>query len=199
MNVLISSRGARGLAKRRRGFGITGRLLSVWDSFESSHGTKIEALPEVGAVQDLLSFLKQQGGDKNPAPCTAGTSYNNTLTKTEYLLALDAAMATFSLHVHARIASLVGKGFYTIGPCGEELLSASAFALEEEDTSALHYRHTGISIARQLLKKPMDDVLLARARGYAVSKHDPVTGGVHCSIGGGPNEFLVTSTLVRRN
>ncbi len=44
--------------------------------------------------------------------------------------------------------------------------------------------------------RSVDDIALDRARGYACSSLDPVTGGKHCSIGGNhKNEFLVTSTL----
>lgn len=44
--------------------------------------------------------------------------------------------------------------------------------------------------------KPLRDIALDRARGFAVSSLDSVTGGRHCSIGGNfKNEFLVTSTL----
>lgn len=39
------------------------------------------------------------------------------------------------------------------------------------------------------------DIALDRARGHVVSILDPVTGGNHCAIGGGPYDFLVTSTL----
>ena len=110
-------------------------------------------------------------------------------------------MATFALHVNARIASSVGKGYYTIGPCGEESLSPVGLLLEDCDSSALHYRHTAISLARQLKtlsgdsKDAIWELLLGRARGYTASREDPVTGGVHCCIGGGDNEFVVTSTL----
>lgn len=116
-------------------------------------------------------------------------------------LTLDAVMATFCLHVEARIAALVGQGFYTIGPCGEEALSSVAHALCEEDSAALHYRHLGINLARQLRSADQEsssfsDLLLDRARGYTVSRHDPVTGGVHCSIGSATgNDYIVTSTL----
>jgi TPP-dependent pyruvate/acetoin dehydrogenase alpha subunit len=41
----------------------------------------------------------------------------------------------------------------------------------------------------------LEALLLGRARGYVASRHDPITGGVHCCIGGGTNEFVVTSTL----
>ncbi len=105
-------------------------------------------------------------------------------------------MLTFSLHHESRIASLIGEGFYTIGPCGEELLSCIGLVLRKTDPVALHYRHLGAQIARQLKTgRSMDDILLDRARGYVVSSLDPVTGGAHCAIGGDAHEFLVTSTL----
>jgi len=114
-------------------------------------------------------------------------------------------MATLALHVHARIASSVGKGFYTIGSCGEESLAPVGTLLQECDSSALHYRHTSVSLARQLKAfqssssasgaNALWELLLGRARGYTASANDPVTGGVHCCIGGGHNEFVVTSTL----
>lgn len=98
----------------------------------------------------------------------------------------------------ARIASFVGKGFYTIGPCGEEMLGTMALNLQTQDITALHYRHLATSVGRQLLYdgRTLDEIALARARGFACSTLDPVTGGRHCSIGGHPQrEFLVTSTL----
>ena len=83
-----------------------------------------------------------------------------------------------------------------VGPCGEELLGATGTQFRPNDAVALHYRHLATSIVRQLQEgTAMDDIILARARGYAVSVHDPVTGGRHCAIGGGKNDFLVTSTL----
>eukprot|EP00934_Nitzschia_sp_Nitz4_P004421 Nitzschia sp. Nitz4//scaffold118_size93875//46013//48415//NITZ4_004789-RA/size93875-processed-gene-0.61-mRNA-1//-1//CDS//3329533727//4411//frame0 len=186
------------------------RPVSTWEPYKASHGSQINALPEVRAVQRLLTFLESSSAREDFVETPSSLeSRLHQMTPSQHLLAFDAAMATFSLHVHARIASLVGQGFYTIGPCGEELLAAAGFALEEQDSSALHYRHTALSMVRQLTTNPLtphevfpstsaeylDEVLLARARGYTVSRHDPVTGGVHCSIGGGTNEFLVTSTL----
>lgn len=98
----------------------------------------------------------------------------------------------------ARVASFVGKGFYTIGPCGEELLGTMALSLKPQDATALHYRHVALSVNRQTMydNRTLKDIALDRARGFAVSSLDPVTGGRHCSIGGNPQrEFLVTSTL----
>jgi 2-oxoisovalerate dehydrogenase E1 component len=96
----------------------------------------------------------------------------------------------------ARFASSVGQGFYTIGPCGEELLSAVGTQFLAKDVSALHYRHVGTSIARQLIAgRTVDEITLDRARGYTCSVHDPITGGRHCAIGGMPTDFYVSSTL----
>tara|TARA_R110002050_G_scaffold270974_1_gene414068 strand:- start:262 stop:441 length:180 start_codon:yes stop_codon:yes gene_type:complete len=36
---------------------------------------------------------------------------------------------------------------------------------------------------------------ISSARSYCVSKQDPVTGGRHCALGGGVNDFYVTSTI----
>merc|ERR1719422_2912283 len=41
----------------------------------------------------------------------------------------------------------------------------------------------------------MDTILLNRARGFCVSSLDPVSNGNHCLLGGGENDFVVTSTL----
>ena len=109
---------------------------------------------------------------------------------------LDAAFATFLLHVESRVASLCGCGFYTIGPCGEEQLSPLGTVLRATDPTALHYRHIAVTISRHLESGvPMESILLDRARAFVVSSSDPVTGGAHCAIGGTPADFLVTSTL----
>jgi 2-oxoisovalerate dehydrogenase E1 component len=36
---------------------------------------------------------------------------------------------------------------------------------------------------------------MGRARGYVVSAEDPVCGGHHCALGGGEQDYIVTSTL----
>lgn len=103
-----------------------------------------------------------------------------------------------SYRSEARVASYVGQGFYTIGPCGEELLGTMALNLKPQDLTALHYRHLAMSVNRQTMydNRTLADIALDRARGFAVSSLDPITGGRHCSIGGNPQrEFLVTSTL----
>lgn len=112
-------------------------------------------------------------------------------------LVLRAALSTTHLHTQSRIAAYEGDGFYTIGPCGEELLAALALALRPTDPAALHYRHVGMMVARRLQRgAAMEAMLLDRARAHTISVSDPVTGGVHCSLGDDPRfDFLVTSTL----
>ena len=111
-------------------------------------------------------------------------------------LVTDAALLTFALHCESRIASLAGEGFYTIGPCGEELTSVLGVLLETTDPMALHYRHVAANVARQMKAgESLDTISQNRARGYCVSRQDPVTGGAHCALGGGSHDFLVTSTL----
>lgn len=98
----------------------------------------------------------------------------------------------------ARIASYLGYGFYTIGPCGEELFGAISLNLSADDLSAFHYRHVSNSIVLQLKSgRTLEDIALDRARAYVCSIKDPVTGGKHCSIGSinHKKEFIVTSTL----
>ena len=95
-----------------------------------------------------------------------------------------------------RSPTACAQGFYTIGPCGEEALGAAALALRPDDAVALHYRHLAVSVVRQLRAgKSLGEVLLDRARAHCVSSLDPVTRAGHCALGGGPHDFLVTSTL----
>ncbi|KAL7547356.1 hypothetical protein ACHAWF_010672 [Thalassiosira exigua] len=173
----------------------------------------IVALPEHKARSSLQDFLSAKAGRmasdashpiEPPSPPPSG--YHHVLTPHQILQTLDAAMATFHLHVESRIASLCGQGFYTIGPCGEEMLASIGHALDPSaDAIALHYRHLSVSVLRQLrLGRKLEDIVLDRARGHVISKLDPVTGGVHCAIGSareesaesnGGGDYVVTSTL----
>eukprot|EP00804_Cyclotella_cryptica_P030288 CCRYP_019224-RA/>CCRYP_019224-RA protein AED:0.39 eAED:0.39 QI:1426/1/0.8/1/0.75/0.8/5/0/627 len=190
---------------------------SLLETSRHRHETDIIALPEHRARSNLDNFLRSKVGLEPsqstyvlpnilpPTPPAAG--YTHVLTPPQIAVALDAAMATFHLHVESRIASLCGQGFYTIGPCGEEMLASIGFALDPHvDAMALHYRHLSVSILRQLRlgRKSLEEIILDRARGYCVSRLDPVTGGVHCAIGSarepnandyGGGDYVVTSTL----
>ena len=183
---------------------------SEYEQHCSNFSKEIEALAERHGMDNFEEFLKKRSAVPECVdfshilpPHEPRGGYKHLMTPEEINLTLDAAMATFCLHVESRIAALVGKGFYTIGPCGEEMLSSIGLALKDYDDVALHYRHLGVSLTRNLQRKgrssdSMRQLLLDRARGYTVSKQDPVTGGVHCSIGNhqGPGkDYLVTSTL----
>ena len=59
---------------------------------------------------------------------------------------VDAGLLTFLGHCESRVASLLGKGFYTIGPCGEEVMGVLGAVLNKDDPMALHYRHVAASV-----------------------------------------------------
>lgn len=164
----------------------------------------IEGLAEHRASQRLQSFLNskiQQTDISVNVPLPPAGGYSHMMSDEMIQLSVDSALASFCLHVESRIASMIGHGFYTIGPCGEEALASIGCVIEDQDSVALHYRHLAVNIACQLCQGvSLEQILLDRARGYAVSKDDPVTGGVHCSIGSkssprGSGDFIVTSTL----
>jgi 2-oxoisovalerate dehydrogenase E1 component len=123
------------------------------------------------------------------------------MSASRMLVNIQAGFCTNLLHTQSRIASLLGEGFYTIGPCGEEMLSAVGANLRQTDAVALHYRHLSTQLGRQLNsgERTAEDILLDRARGYTCSIADPATGGAHCAIGGGAHDFLVTSTLASQS
>jgi 2-oxoisovalerate dehydrogenase E1 component len=172
---------------------------------------EIEALPEQKALQSIFDFLDDRvqpdmmmtSRDVRP-PVPPPEGYRYPMSTKQIRRSLDAAMVTFCLHIESRIAALVGQGFYTIGPCGEEALSSAGNTFQRQDSVALHYRHLGINVARQLSQgASIEQLLLDRARGYVASRNDPVTGGVHCSIGSARSpdsgaiggDYIVTSTL----
>jgi 2-oxoisovalerate dehydrogenase E1 component len=146
--------------------------------------------------RDIFAKQLQEGACKLPeSPFSLESS---GMSSDDLMRVITAGMATSLVHTHSRIASLCGEGFYTIGPGGEELIGAVGLSsvLRPSDSMALHYRHVATQLVRQLeAGREMDAILLDRARGHCVSAQDPVTGGVHCAIGGGKHDFLVTSTL----
>lgn len=121
---------------------------------------------------------------------------NKFISNHDLRTVIDSGIITFLLHCEARIASSLGLGFYTIGPCGEELLAAISLNMRPTDSSALHYRHVSNAVCRQFMSgRSIDDIVLDRARGFTCSSLDPITGGKHCAIGGTNTDFIVTSTL----
>ena len=119
------------------------RLSRVGRRFSSA---ALRQLPEVRSASEFASRL-DAALETAPAPADAEFLSENAAAVN---LALDAAMATTALHTQSRIAAFEGYGYYTIGPCGEELLSSLALALRPTDPVALHYRHLSTLLARQL-------------------------------------------------
>ena len=166
-------------------------------AWQSTLASKRAALAkELSALPEVVQRSALEGALRSPASLPRREGRVVSLSDAQTRTLVDAGLATFLLHVEARVAAYCGEGFYTIGPCGEECLGAAGLALEADDGSALHYRHLATQLARQLdTGEDLDEALLARARGYCVSASDPVTGGAHCALGGGPHDYIVTSTL----
>ena len=156
---------------------------------------EIAAFPELIQRDRLLSDLS--AGDTAMRPhAVPSTLPDLKMSPGDLNKCVDAALLTFALHVESRVSSALGEGFYTIGPCGEETLAGVAMALRPDDSVALHYRHLSTSLARGFQAgRSVKDLCMDRARGYTVSSLDPIGGGAHCLLGGGPQDFLVTSTL----
>lgn len=111
-------------------------------------------------IQSLADGSCQPHASSTSSFAEAGMSNEDVMT------VLEAGMATFALHVESRVSSMLGQGFYTIGPCGEELVGALGVALRQTDPMALHYRHLSATIARQLAAgRTVDEILLDRAKG----------------------------------
>ena len=161
----------------------------------------INAMPELVQRAKLLKSIKNPDLEQFLLPThdsleAAMKEMPNHFSSENVKVAAEAALTTFFLHCESRQASLVGEGFYTIGPCGEEMMSSMGIVLRTTDPMALHYRHAAANIARQLKEgESLDTITLNRARGFCVSSQDPVTSGAHCALGGGKYDFIVTSTL----
>jgi len=182
-------------------------------SYAEKRAAKASDLTEFAEMRQAALFSEQlAAGACPPQASPSRIPLESVASRAEVRAALQAGMATFALHAEARVASALGEGFYTIGPCGEELLAAVGLVLRPDDAVALHYRHLATQIARHA--RPLvagghgagtadplartgelAGLFLDRARGYTVSAADPVTGGAHCALGGGSHDFLVTSTL----
>ena len=116
------------------------------------------------------------------------------LSRDDARLLLDAGLATFLLHVEARIASLLGEGLHDRPVRRGAARRARARAARRRRRGAALPPPRGAARARAARRPRRGGRLLDRARAFVCSARDPVTGGVHCSLGGGPHDFLVTST-----
>ena len=107
---------------------------------------EVARLPEYIQREKMISALRRGSLDYYPSADMTTNYASSFITPEKTSLLLDATLSTFFLHVQARIASSQGKGFYTIGPCGEEALAAVGLCLQKTDASALHYRHVAVGI-----------------------------------------------------
>ena len=123
--MLITS--ARSAARYRR-------LLSSSPSYLEARASRSSEVNSLVEIVELERFhAKLASGELDAA---AGAPLSLADAKTDaatFELALRAGFATLALHTEARVASLLGYGFYTIGPCGEELLAAVGLVLRGDD------------------------------------------------------------------
>eukprot|EP00397_Hematodinium_sp_SG-2012_P010694 GEMP01010817.1.p1 GENE.GEMP01010817.1~~GEMP01010817.1.p1 ORF type:complete len:778 (+),score=212.19 GEMP01010817.1:95-2428(+) len=199
---------SRGL--RRRCLFPTSSICSHFVTFSTladkraARASHLKTIVEVQKRQQLFDALRRRAAQPLAVPSqkTATSLLDEAhLSPAQVRKGLTISMATFLFHCESRVAYDVGEGYYTIGPCGEELLSAVALALEDTDVVALHYRHLSTSLLRLYVAahKSLPDIFLDRARGYTVSALDPVSGGHHCCLGGGLYDIVVTSTLASQS
>lgn len=157
---------------------------------------KKSAIDQLSNLQEVKQLSKLKNALKTDVNPRFSSSVDMNLKKDGIDNLVTSSLATFLLHVEARQAAYVGKGFYTIGPCGEENMACLGLLAKESDAMTLHYRHLASSISRQLkAKTPLDEILMDRARGYTLSKQDSVTAARHVALGSGPYDFYLTSTL----
>eukprot|EP01031_Cornospumella_fuschlensis_P030897 gene30897-37336_t len=115
---------------------------------------KVE-LSRVAEVADRSRWLSKTLG-QNKIESSVLKSFeqrlaSSSLSEANLKVAMKGGLLTYLLHCEARVASFLGKGFYTIGPCGEELVGLTSLHLSEKDLVALHYRHVANSVTRQLM------------------------------------------------
>ena len=116
--MLASRCVARRLATRR-----VARCGSSYLDARAARSSEVDALLE---VVELANFEQRLSSGALTAAAGAPLSLEDAgIDAATFDLALRAGFATLALHSEARVASLLGHGFYTIGPCGEELLAAS--------------------------------------------------------------------------
>ncbi|MDP2434318.1 MAG: thiamine pyrophosphate-dependent enzyme [archaeon] len=168
----------------------------------ASKASELAGLAEVQSDEQFAGILRDPAsGSLVPS----GQSLEESgMSREQVRTVLKLGMATQLLHREARVASFLGKGFYTIGPCGEELLGAVGLHLSATDPVALHYRHIATQMVRQYQhltslgqadEEVLEALLLDRSRAYTCSALDPVSHGMHCLIGGGAFDYPITSTL----
>lgn len=175
------------------------RLAAQGSSYKEKReaaGEALQTLPEMRMLEQFHTQLRDNTLNTSDISSPhLGPDAAPDMTREQALAAVEAGILTFVSHAEARVASSLGEAFYTIGPCGEELLAVVGQLLEPTDAMALHYRHLATQVARHLPLKGAEQVMLDRARAHTISSRDAVTGGVHCSLGGDDYSFLVTSTL----
>lgn len=129
-------------SRRLCGAGLSSTFLP---SLRQIHKTDISSIAEVKQREIFLSHLLKND-QSNVTSERIQRFHESGMSIPQLEQVVQAGLITFLLHVESRIASSLGQGFYTIGPCGEESLAAIALNIKEHDASALHYRHVSLSV-----------------------------------------------------
>jgi hypothetical protein len=98
-----------------------GLSTNAYAELRSARAGDIGKLPE---VQQRVAFEARLRSGQFASTLTESalrTPVPRSLTSEQCRTLLLAGFSSFQLHVESRISSLLGKGFYTIGPCGEEV------------------------------------------------------------------------------
>ena len=112
-------------------------MIMMYSNLRLERARDIEKLPEIEQLNKFLDNVRRE----------IDVRENDVKKVIPDLSSLvDAGLLTFLGHCESRVASLLGKGFYTIGPCGEEVMGVMGAVLRESDPMALHYRHVAASV-----------------------------------------------------
>ena len=120
-------------------------MSSAWPRFAGRLSAAVKSLPEVVSATKFASRL--DAALDHAATASAADLATLRAQPETVRTALTASMATTMLHTQSRIASHGGYGYYTIGPCGEELLSTLGLAARPTDP-------TGCTIGIWALSSP---------------------------------------------
>jgi 2-oxoisovalerate dehydrogenase E1 component len=107
---------------------------------------------------------------------------------------LESMIMTRVAHNVSRREAIKGNVYYTIGPGGNESVSAVAAAMRATDPSILHYRDTAFQFMRSsMVGLSAEESMMQMMRSYTCSASDCNSGGRHKALGD-PKLHLVPST-----
>ncbi len=127
------------------------QTISYSDPFEKYYNNE-----DYGGIQELQQFQKLMKELRTHSCLKPSSNKWRSLARVDlsapnWITLFDSALITHILHIQSRVSAFQGKGYYTIGPCGEESMGVVGLLLEKTDCMALHYRHLSAQITRALM------------------------------------------------